>query len=189
MFFKLEKKSDEQLMQLVAEGNRRALTELYNRYSTKMFRYFFRMLWNDKVKAEDFLQDLFMKIIEHPDHFKTTQKFSRWFYSVANNMCKNEYRKKAFHDSLHVSDVIGISNGTYSWEGSEIKDALDQALALLSEEERHLYSLRYEVELPIEEIATLESCPVGTIKSRLFYLKKKLADTLAALSIEKVKYG
>jgi RNA polymerase sigma-70 factor (ECF subfamily) len=190
MFFNLKKKSDEQLMQLITEGNSRALTELYERYSVKMLRYFFRMLWKDKVKAEDFLQDLFIKIIEQPRHFNGTQKFSTWIYSVANNMCKNEYRKKAFRDSVNINDLKVASDVTGEIShGDEIKDALENALTLLSEEEKHLYSLRYEVDLPLEEIAALENLPVGTIKSRLFYLKKKLADALTAQDIEKVKYG
>src|SRR4051794_3865958 len=88
-------KTDEELMRLVQRGEERALTELYHRYSKKLVRYFHRMLWRDDDKAQDFLHDLFIKIIEKPDQFNPERKFSTWIYSAAFNMCKNEYRRQS----------------------------------------------------------------------------------------------
>jgi RNA polymerase sigma-70 factor, ECF subfamily len=185
----LAKKSDEELMQLVAEGEGNALTELYNRYSAKLVRYFFRMLWKDEAKAQDFLHDLFLKLIRKPESFDRTRKFSTWLYSVAHNMCKNEYRRQAFRkradDSLS-QDLILISESSVE---KEFRQLLNDALNRLEEDDRHLYALRFEVEMSMEDIAQLLECPVGTVKSRLFNLKKKLAGQLNADFPQTIKYG
>src|SRR5882762_5386667 len=86
--------SDEMLLPEIAGGVTAAFNELYQRYGQKMFSYFFRMLWKDKDLADDQVQELFIKIISHAKDFEQDRTFSTWIYSIAHNMCKNEYRKK-----------------------------------------------------------------------------------------------
>jgi RNA polymerase sigma-70 factor, ECF subfamily len=189
--FSLGKKTDEELMQLVADGNSNALTELYNRYSPKLVRYFFRMLWKDDAKAQDFLHDLFLKLINNPRHFSTERKFSTWIYSVAHNMCKNEYRKQSFRKSEQISLVENtvIISGDKVVDEEDFRQLLDKALSSLDDEDKNLYALRFEIEMPLEEISVMLQCPVGTVKSRLFSLKKKVAGQLSADHPKKIKYG
>jgi RNA polymerase sigma-70 factor, ECF subfamily len=186
----LRNRTDDELMQLLAEGNQRALAELYERYSVGLLRYFFRMLWKDESKAQDFLHDLFLKIITNPKAYHPGRPFSTWLYSVAHNMCKNEYRKDAFRKGVNGQDITFvlplISDET---EQQDLKEVLGNALERLDEDDRHLYALRFEVEMPLEDIARLLECPTGTIKSRLFHLKKKLAGFLTIDYPEKIRYG
>src|ERR1035437_8441345 len=84
--------SDEELMLLVGNKDTKAFEELYKRYSKKIHYYFFRMLGNDKEKANDFTQDIFLKVIEKNSSYNKQLKFSTWLYSLATNMCRNEYR-------------------------------------------------------------------------------------------------
>ena len=81
-------------MIMITDGNQAAFGELYDRYSRVMINYFYRMLWKDREKAEDFMHDLFTKIINKPKLYDPNRSFKTWIYSVANNMCKNEYRKQ-----------------------------------------------------------------------------------------------
>ena len=185
----IRKKSDDELMHMISEGNAQAVTEIYQRYSNRLVRYFFRMLWRDEVKAQDFVHDLFLKIISNPRHYSSRERFSTWLFSVAHNMCKNEYRREAFRKTVHSDDIrlSIVDDGPY--QELEWKEAIEKALAMIDEDERHLFVLRYEVELPLEEIAEMLGCPVGTVKSRVFNLKKKLAKCLKHDYPEKVKYG
>lgn|SRR5690606_33719359 len=181
MFFNHRKKADEELMRLMQAGNNSAFTELYRRYSVKMVRYFYRMLWKDNEKAQDFLHDLFMRIIENPLQFNSERKFSTWLYSVAHNMCKNEYRRKTFRDAVHQHkglEVIRERVEEIDLSKDEFNQALDRVVVELDVDDKNLYALRFELELPLEEIALALECPVGTVKSRIFYLKKKLAIQL-----------
>lgn len=189
MFFtRIEKKSDEELMHRVQQGDARALTALYERYSAKLLRYFHRMLWKDRAKAQDFLHDLFVKVIEHAERFNPERKFSTWLYSIAHNMCKNEYRKQAFRNAatlfVPAESVENLGHDTLAQQ--QFKDALDDALNQLDEADKNLFTLRYDVEMSLEEIATVLECPEGTVKSRLFYLKKKLAGRLGAFHPENI---
>tara|TARA_R110002049_G_scaffold240425_1_gene413941 strand:- start:211925 stop:212170 length:246 start_codon:yes stop_codon:yes gene_type:complete len=70
------KLSDEELMSYVAKGKEKAFAELYRRYGKKMLFFFYQRLYQDKERAEDFSQDLFLKIIEDPTAFNTDRKFS-----------------------------------------------------------------------------------------------------------------
>jgi RNA polymerase sigma-70 factor (ECF subfamily) len=87
--------SDEHLMEGIHHGDTDAFNELYLRYHKRLLYYFYRMLGNSSEKAQDFLQDIFVKIIDHPESFNISRKFSTWIFSVAHNMCKNEYRRLA----------------------------------------------------------------------------------------------
>jgi RNA polymerase sigma-70 factor (ECF subfamily) len=182
MFFsRVTKKTDEALMRSVRHGDERAMTELYHRYSKNLLRYFHRMLWKEEAIAQDFLQDLFMKILENADKYQEDKKFSTWLYSIAHNMCKNEYRKRAFREALSNTNFAEGPPEDITHRQlveKEFLRALDDALEKLDPEEKNLFLLRHEMEMPLEEIAQILDCPTGTVKSRLFYIKKKLAIRL-----------
>ncbi|WP_225154629.1 RNA polymerase sigma factor, partial [Bradyrhizobium sp. NBAIM08] len=72
-------------------GDQAAFSELYHRFKDRMYYYFYRMLGNSADLANDFVQELFMKIVEKPKSYNPNFAFHTWFYSVAHNMCKNEY--------------------------------------------------------------------------------------------------
>jgi RNA polymerase sigma-70 factor, ECF subfamily len=181
MFFnRLTEKSDEELMILLQQGHERAFTALYQRYGQPLFRYFFKMLWKDKSKAEDFLQDLFVKIIERPYHFEPSRKFSTWIYSVAHNMCKNEYRKQSYRNSVVLSIDVQVSEKKMmdDIDHKEFNVVLQRSMALWEEDDRTLFVLKHELEMTFAEIAAILNCPEGTARSRWFYLRKNLAAQL-----------
>ena len=173
--------SDEDLMDKVCGGDERALEEIYQRYSQPLLRYFYRMLWQDQIKAEDFLHDLFIKIMEKKVQFEPGRKYSTWMYSIAHNMCKNEYRKQAFRSSInHSFNVDGNiqESITLHLDHASFHQTLEDLLTKEGEETRTLFVLRHELDMSVTEISEVINCPEGTVKSRLFYLKKKLALAL-----------
>src|SRR6266568_4196340 len=92
----LNKKSqftDEILIVRMINGDCKAFNTLYARYKDRLLYYFYRMLGNSNEKAQDFLQDIFMKLIDKAETFDSSRKFSTWIFSIAHNMCKNEYRR------------------------------------------------------------------------------------------------
>lgn len=177
-----KKRSDEELMAMVLNKNELAFGELYCRYSKKMFSFFYRMLNCDKDKARDFLQDLFLKLIEKPKSFDPERKFPPWFYSLATNMCKNEYKKikirNEHSDSLSYSDV---SFDTNIYDELDLKSFIGELYHFLEnvdDDHRSAFLLRYGNNLSIKEIAEILECPEGTIKSRLYYTMKYLSERL-----------
>ncbi|MGC4023342.1 MAG: RNA polymerase sigma factor [Cyclobacteriaceae bacterium] len=172
--------SDEELMEKAQGGNDRALEEIYQRYSQPLLRYFFRMLWQDRDKAEDFLHDVFIKILEKPEHFDPTRKFSTWIYSVAHNRCKNEYRKQAFQQAVnghsHEETIHEKVSGEMDHRSFQL--SLEEILKTEDEETRTMFVMRYELEMNSVEIAEIVKCPEGTVRTRLFNLRKRLATKL-----------
>ena len=185
MFFKpkLSRLPDEELMQKIKQGSEAALTELYQRYSTFLLRYFTRMLWNNRAMAEDFLHDLFLKIIHNPQYFDANRKFSTWVYSVAHNMCKNEYRKKRNELRLDGVEVKQTRDLDKELDLYSAQRKLSLLLETLEEEDKTIFLLRYEEELSIDQISRIVFMPAGTVKSRLFYLRKQLAVELNEFKI------
>ena len=93
--------SDEQLIELVQQADVSAFDEIYQRYGQCLLFYFCRMLGGDKAKAQDFLQDLFIKIIDKKN--SPVQNFKSWIFTIAHNMCKNEFRNKKARDVFDTS--------------------------------------------------------------------------------------
>ena len=184
----LKSRSDERLVQLIREGSEPAFDELYARYSRRMLVFFYRMFNNDEDKAQDALQDIFMKLIERPELFDTGKKFSSWFFSVAWNMCKNEYKHSTVKSSAHAeiryrsspADESAFSEISGKIDSTVFRRTLYAALESVSEEKRSAFLLKYQENMSIKEIAEVQACSEGTVKSRLFYTIKYLAGKLAA---------
>jgi RNA polymerase sigma-70 factor, ECF subfamily len=178
---------DARLVSMMSEGNTRAFDELYHRYSVKLLNYFRKMLNNDTEKAQDFLQDLFIKLLEKSGYYDTEKNFSTWIYTLACNMCKNEYRNHAIRSRImnengenifyneRIPDLENIDLGKF-------KDHLKTELAKLDYAHRETFILRFYEELSIKEISEVLDCAEGTVKSRLFYTLKKLGVKLAAFN-------
>jgi RNA polymerase sigma-70 factor (ECF subfamily) len=176
--------SDEKLMLTLSKGDKRAFDELYKRYSKPLKGYFMRMLWKNESKSEDFVHDLFVKIIHNPDLFDTNRSFKTWLYSVACNMCKNEYKKQEVRkgtttgiDQFYLISDKGVdvlNEVQMSHFGSQFEKSMDE----LKSEHQEVFSLRHMDGLSIKEIAEVLEINEGTVKSRLFYATKQLADKL-----------
>lgn len=183
--------TDEILMGCIAQGNTAAFDELYNRYSMRLLHYFYRMLNKDKEKAQDFLQDLFLKVVEKPDLFDTRQRFSTWIYSIANNMCKNEYRRLQVRingqaqlgDYMPTEDDYELPYIEQQIDKNLLRKALNESVEQLDDTKRSVFLLRYQENFSIKEIADIMQCSEGTVKSRLFYTVKQLAKQLQYFSI------
>lgn len=176
--------SDEDLMIAVGKGDQRAFDEIYHRYSGPLLGYFMRMLWKDREKAEDFMHDIFAKIVRKPELFDPSRKFKTWLYSVANNMCKNEYKKqevrKNTSNGLDEHYAIGDSNADVFSDVQDrfFKEEFDRSLDALDQKHSEAFKLRHIEGLSIKEIAEVLEISDGTVKSRLFYATKYLAESL-----------
>ena len=176
--------TDESLMISISKGDKRAFDEIYKRYSGPLLGYFISKLWHDREKAEDFVHDIFAKIIRKPEAFDPSRKFKTWFYSVANNMCKNEYKKQEVRKNTSsgldghyaLSDVN--ANVLAEVQDKQFKSEFEESLKLLDVKHSEAFRLRHIDGLSIKEIAEVTSKSEGTIKSRLFYATKYLAESL-----------
>lgn len=178
--------SDEQLLQAIGRGDNASFDCLYGRYADKLYRYFFRLL-DDATKAEDFLQDLFLKVLHATHTFDPKYAAKTWLYSIATNMCRNEWRNTTNRQRL----MTGFD--PWEHEGQGVPESMDarrkalvlhQLMAALEPENREILQLRFQQDMSIREIAAITGLPEGTVKSRIFYLLRKMAGQLTIKSIE-----
>ena len=175
--------SDEELMKLLSKGNQKAFDEIYLRYSDVLFGYFMKMLARDKEKCEDMVHDLFAKIIRKPDYFNVNRSFRTWVFSVACNMCKNEYkrmsvRKHVSNDFESTKSLQAESDTLKKVHESTFSESFYKALNALDEKHKNVFALRHFEGLSMKEIAETLEINEGTVKSRLFYATKTLAKEL-----------
>jgi len=170
--------TDEQLMEIYQRNKdglgTMALDHLYNRYSKPIFLFFYFSLHNDKEKAQDFMHDLFVRIIEKKHTFNNKQIFKAWVYRIASNMCKNDFRSTKVIQKYN-SHILSTSEPIIS--NNETERILSECISRLRQEQRSVIVLRFKLKLTIKEIAEIYECPEGTIKSRLFYAIKELSKT------------
>lgn len=179
---KYEEQSDAQLVVYIAKGNEAAFNELYARYAQRMYAYFYKMLYQDKELASDFTQTLFLKLFEKAKSYNSQYAFSTWIYTLAGNMCKNEYRRQSRPDPIlqmpqKMFDV-SLPLGPQNIDSEIFNKHLQHAINELDSIHKQVFVLRYQDELSIKEISVIVDCPEGTVKSRLYYTLKKLSDKL-----------
>lgn len=176
--------TDEALMREIARRNERAFAVLYDRYGPRMYRYFYRMLWRDKEKAEDFTQELFLKIIEKPHLFDPERNFRTWLYSLAINLCKNEYRRPQMPEFLQETTDIW-DDAMPEWLDRQVFEKyLRKGIDSLNESQRQCFVLRFQEELSVAEIAQIVACPEGTVKSRLHHAVRQLREMMTPLNTQ-----
>jgi len=174
-------------MQSVGNGDKPAFDELYDRYHHRLYYYFYRMLGNCEETANDFLQDIFLKIIDKPELFNPAYPFRKWIFSVAHNMCKNEYRKRETRKTVlqdSFSDNIPDKsnpdeNDKYVWIETAFRE-----MSELSEKSREILVLKYRENFSLEEISEILDVPKGTVKSRLFYARNELAAVVKQIQMK-----
>lgn len=177
---KYNQSKDEALMILIHQGETAAFDELYARYQKRLLYYFYRMLGNSHEKACDFLQDIFMKIIERPDQFDPSRRFCTWLFSVAHNMCKNEYRRLSIRKNVTWDGELEYQKGEDAGieEDRQLAEEIFTEINELGEIEKTAFLLYYREDFSVRDIGQVLNLPEGTVKSKLFYTRKKISEKL-----------
>lgn len=181
--------------QLVAAhlaGDARAFQELVVRYRSRLVAFVGRMI-GDRERAEDLVQEAFMRVYRHLHRFDPTKKFSTWIYTIASNLAKNELRNRGrsplvYCESLRspggdeprplqFEDPTTRPDDMYATR--YLREMVDVTVAALSPHHREVFVLRELEGRSYEEIAALTRCNLGTVKSRLNRARHAFAEGIA----------
>jgi len=173
--------SDERLMvEVIDHHSHVALTELHRRYSGKLLGYFMKMMHQDQELAQDFVQELFLRILEKKHLYDPEKKFYTWVFTIASNMCKTAYRRQPMQTLS--SDGFELNNHTHLGddlaEKARFRELLKISLEQLELPQKTVFVLRYMEQFSLNEIAEITDVSLGTVKSRLFYATKKMTEHL-----------
>lgn len=173
--------TDEELMHWISKGEKKAFEVLYDRYFNKLV-WFARGFVSNVQRAEDLVQDVFIKLIERPELFNKEKRFSTWVYVITSNRCKQVLRDEKNRLRILEENVLPFkaqsSESELNSDLAVLKERIQVLLEELSDKERAIYTLRIEQELSIKDIALILELPEGSIKSGIYYLLKKLAIQL-----------
>lgn len=177
----LRGQSDEQLMTRAATGSDTAFEELYRRYARRLKVFFFLQLGGDEELAADATHDVFLRAYEARNRYEEGRQFDTWLFTIAYNICKNQYRSNAYEAQLLASlDAEPTSDQQIEvdLDATMLDEALAQVLSELPTPLHQLFSLHYQEDLTIPQIAEIIGIPEGTVKSRLHktmnIIRKKL---------------
>jgi RNA polymerase sigma-70 factor, ECF subfamily len=183
---------DDALVHEAQSGDLEAFEELVARHRDKVYGRAFTILRNED-DALDASQEAWVKIWQRLAQFKGDSSFATWITRIVINLCLDHLRrqKRLQAESLEqMDDEVGgverqmpmvVENPTEGLERAELRQRIDQALAQMTVEHRTALILHTFEELEYKEIAQRMGCSIGTVMSRLFYARRKLAGLLAGL--------
>jgi len=187
--------SDETLVRAAHQGEMSAFEELVTRHREKIFARAFSMLRNED-EALDLSQEAWVKAWQRLNQFQGGSSFVTWITRIVINLCLDHLRrlKRQKTDSLEQMDEetggverqlpVITPNPTEKLERQELRIRIDRALDQLSEEHRTVLILHEFEEMEYKEIAKTMGCSIGTVMSRLFYARRRMASLLAGLRKE-----
>lgn len=189
---------DTELVKLAQKGDTAAFEELVARHRDKIYARAFSMLRNED-DATDLSQEAWVKGWQRLHQFQGEASFATWMTRIVINLCLDQLRKlkRARTDSIDQMDdeTGGVErqlpiinpNPTEGLERGELRQRIDRALGQLSHEHRTVLVLHEFEELEYKAIAKRMGCSIGTVMSRLFYARRKMASLLAGLKREELR--
>jgi len=162
-------------------GDREAFGELVEQYRDNVYRLAYRMCGN-AYDADEAAQEAFVAAWRALPNFRGDAKFSTWLYRLTTNAAIDVMRREKRHQTVGDGEMVDLADDADSpqetVERTEQQEAVQEALATLSEEYREVLLLRYMEELDYAEIAEVLQLPSGTVKSRINRAKAALKTAL-----------
>ncbi|GDY20020.1 RNA polymerase subunit sigma-24 [Verrucomicrobiota bacterium] len=196
--FDYQAAEDTKLVVSAKRGDMVAFEELVARHRDKIYARAFSMMRNED-DATDIAQEAWVKGWQRLKQFHGDSSFTTWMTRIVINLCLDQLRKhkRQRAESIeHLDEELGgverqmpivSANPTAGLEREELRKRIDRAMSQLSYEHRTVLVLHEFEELEYKEVAKIMGCSIGTIMSRLFYARRKMATLLAGLKNEKDK--
>ena len=188
-----ERDIDQQLVERVQRGDKRAFELLVTKYQRRIFRLLSRMI-RDPAEIEDVAQEAFVKAYRALTNFRGESAFYTWLYRIAINTAKNHLvsqgRRVPTATASDIEDAEGFEDAALLREvatpdsmlqSRQVAEAVNRAIEKLPEELRTAIVLRELEGLSYEEIAETMACPIGTVRSRIFRAREAIANELRPL--------
>jgi RNA polymerase sigma-70 factor (ECF subfamily) len=177
--------SDETLIRAIAAGDRRAMQALYARYSVRIYRFVLR-LTNDRSLAEDIASEVFIDVWRGAEGFKVKSQVSTWMLAIARHKALSALRRRS--DERLDENATAIADPADDAETTVDKrdrSALVQhCLSQLSALHREVLDLVYYHEKSVDEVAEIVGAPANTVRTRMFYARKRMQTLLEAAGVD-----
>lgn len=190
--------TDESLMLAFKAGDSRAFEELVRRHRAAVFNFLLRLAGN-RQRAEDLLQETWLRIVRSAPNWEAQAKFTTWAFTIARNQCMDAMRKDSYRragsldapagdgeDDRPLADRVAGTGAQPDREAynAALRPLIERALAALPSEQREVFLLREYHGVAFKEIAQVTGVPENTVKSRMRYALEGLRRRLAAMGVQ-----
>jgi RNA polymerase sigma-70 factor (ECF subfamily) len=185
-----EREIDQQLVERVQRGDKKAFELLVSKYQRKLMRLVSRLV-HDQAEAEDVVQESFIKAYRALPSFRGESAFYTWLYRIGVNTAKNYLVTQGRRAPTSTDADIDEAETFVDAEGlrdintpesllasKQIAETVNAAMSSLPEELRNAITLREIEGLSYDEIAEVMLCPIGTVRSRIFRAREAIAEKL-----------
>ena len=183
----MQTSSDDVLIARIASGDRLAMQVLFARHHVRVYRFVLRLVRNEAT-AEDLISEVFLDVWRQAGKFEGRSAVSTWMLSIARFKALSALRRKP-EQELDDETAAAIEDQADDPEVTLAKKdkgaALRQCLTALSAEHREVVDLVYYHEKSVEEVARIVGIPEATVKTRMFYARKKLSELLKERGLDR----
>ena len=170
--------SDEILVERIAVGDRLAMQALFARHRTLVYRWLYRFVGNETV-AEDLLSDVFFDVWQQAGRFEGRSAVTTWLLSIARFKALSARRRRThapLDETIETTVADSADDPEIALQKKSRSELLRQAVIKLSPDHREIIDLVYYHEQSVDDCALILGVPAGTVKTRMFYARKKLAE-------------
>jgi RNA polymerase sigma-70 factor (ECF subfamily) len=179
--------TDESLVVSIAKGDKRALQTLYGRHNVRVYRFALRFL-NDEAMAEDVVSEVFLDVWRQAGRFEARSKVSTWLLAMARNKALSILRRRSTEElDEEVAEFIEdpSDNPEVTMQKKQQSSLLQECLTQLSPAHREIIDLVYYHSKTIEEVVEIIGVPVNTVKTRMFYARKRIGELMSAKGLDR----
>ncbi len=180
--------TDEMLLERITEGDRHAMHSFYARHNVRVYRFVLRML-RDVTATEDLVSQVFLDVWRTASQFEGRSQVSTWLLSIARFKALTALRQRKYED-IDQDEVMEVADSAdtpeTSFDRSRTSEILRACVAKLSPAHREIVNLVYYHEKSVDEVAGIVGIPASTVKTRMFYARKQLADLLKTAGIDSI---
>jgi len=179
--------SDEALVLSIATGDKQALQVLFGRHNVRVFRFVLRFL-NDEAAAEDLVSEVFLDVWRQANRFEARSQVSTWLLAMARNKALSALRRRSTEElDEEVAEFIEdpADNPEVTMQKKQRNSILADCLTQLSAAHREIIDLVYYHEKSIDEVAEIIGVPQNTVKTRMFYARKRIAELMKGKGLDR----
>jgi len=180
----IQRTNDEALLDRIRAGNSAAMQVLFARHQVRVYRFIYRMVRNAAV-AEDLTSDVFLTIWRHAGQFKARSSVSTWLLAIARYKSLAELRRVRIKGRLiaETAEEELAETPESQLQTGDRKRIVQECLLQLSREHRAIIDLVYYHEKSVSEVAEIVRIPPATVKTRMYYARRKLAELLKGAGV------
>lgn len=174
--------ADLKLMLKFKKGDISAFEKIINKYKKRVINIAYRYL-QDRFKAEDIAQEVFIKVYNSAKNYKPKAKLFTWIYKITINLCLNEIRSRKHFKTIYLEKMSKLPDPTYydpveNLEKDELKYLIRDAIASLPDRQSMVVILKNYEGLSYQKISVIMGCSLSAINSLLQRAKQKLRHKL-----------